>query len=120
MIIIGIKLTENNPLVKQYKENKVFKVWGLTKSVPRGIIKLNNHYGAYNTENSFSYDYGGNYAKIESVTLTGTDFVGWAITDENDYLYLAQNSTIGATMEDGKLKFETPLYLNIKNDYHGE
>lgn len=114
-IVIGNMLSQNNPLIKNMS-SRTFKVWSLKKKLPNGVIKLNNYYGAEYAGNTFSYyiSTAAQGGQIRSVTyFKDESIVGWAITDENDNLYIAQNSNeeISAT---------NAIILKLRHKYHGK
>lgn len=114
-IVIGNMLAQNNPLIKNMS-SRTFKVWSLKKKLPNGVIKLNGYYGAEFAGNTFSYyiSTAAQGGQIRSVTYYKDEtIVGWAITDENDNLYIAQNSNeeISAT---------NAIILKLRHKYHGQ
>lgn len=114
-IVIGNMLAQNNPLIKNMS-SRTFKVWSLKKKLPNGVIKLNNYYGAEYAGNTFNYyiSTAAQGGQIRSVTYYKDEsIVGWAITDENDNLYIAQNSN-------AEISATNAIILKLRHKYHGQ
>lgn len=114
-IVLGAMLAQNNPLIKSMS-SRTFKVWSLKKKLPNGLIKLNDFYGKVYDDNQFYYylSTAAEGGQIRSVTyFKDESIIGWAITDENDNLYIAQNSNeeISAT---------NAIILKLRHTYHGQ
>ena len=114
-IVLGAMLAQNNPLIKSMS-SRTFKVWSLKKKLPNGLIKLNDFYGKVYDDNLFYYylSTAAEGGQIRSVTyFKDESIIGWAITDENDNLYIAQNSNeeISAT---------NAIILKLRHTYHGQ
>lgn len=89
-VIVGCKLTENNPLVREWEKEKAFRFWKLTKPLSRFALLLTDEgeevLGMSMTATVLS---GSIQLHISGIDTSG---VGWAITDENGYLYIAENA----------------------------
>ena len=83
-IIIGEALFFNNPLVRNYSENRTFKLWNLNRSVNMFVRKINELYGEISS-GTFST------ADGSEIIVTGSFNKGWAITDDEGNLLLAEN-----------------------------
>ena len=83
-IILGEALFFKNPLVRNYSENRTFKLWNLNKKVNMFTRTLNTSYGEIST-GTFSVGDG------SEITVTGSFNKGWAITDNDNNLLLAEN-----------------------------
>lgn len=99
-VVVGPQMALTSPLIRQMDGNKTFKVWGLTKRVPQNAVKILASWGTVvstaTTDDVASNNF---YAVLNNGNVTlvvnalGSQYVGWAITDENDNLYLAQNES---------------------------
>ena len=97
-VVVGPQMALTSPLIRQMDGNKTFKVWGLTKRVPQNAVKILSSWGtAIATVTSDMNAYFSAALTNNNVVLTvgamSGNYVGWAITDENDNLYLAQNES---------------------------
>lgn len=108
-IVIGNKLAENHPLVKKWTESRKFKFWRLSKKLRQGEDKI---YASEGEDNARSItndasvrifywelsDYAGaDNTKAFRLKLTNlstswiANYRAWAITDENNNLYIGCN-----------------------------
>lgn len=103
--VVGNKLAEHNPLVKRYETGRTLKVWLLTSYIREGVDKLENPSGAEyiattETEkaNLFTVSSDGDYyARIllsSSIKGLLQNYKAWAITDENNNLYVGRNGDV--------------------------
>lgn len=107
----GNKFAENNPLVKDWgSEDRAFRLWFLTKYVREGTDLLETvdgdvYYEHTADDKCFSY----NSIKLEPYcfifelsdkiqALDKSKYVAWAITDENDNLYVGCNDASVTTL----------------------
>lgn len=107
----GNKFAENNPLVKDWgSEDRAFRFWLLTKYVREGTDLLETvdgdvYYDHTADDKCFSY----NSIKLEPYcfifelsdkiqALDKSKYVAWAITDENDNLYVGCNDASVTTL----------------------
>lgn len=114
-VVVGPQMALTSPLIRQMDGNKTFKVWGLTKRVPQNAVKILSSWGTVvstaTTDDVASNNF---YAVLNNGNVTlvvnalGSQYVGWAITDENDNLYLAQNESPSAA---------TTLYMGFAHGY---
>lgn len=99
-VVVGPQMALTSPLIRQMDGNKTFKVWGLTKRVPQNAVKILASWGTV-VSTATTDDVAGNnfYAVLNNGNVTlvvnalGGQYVGWAITDEDGNLYLAQNES---------------------------
>lgn len=99
-VVVGPQMALTSPLIRQMDGNKTFKVWGLTKRVPQNAVKILSSWGTVvstaTTDDVASNNF---YAVLNNGNVTlvvnalGSQYVGWAITDEDGNLYLAQNES---------------------------
>ena len=97
-IVVGPQMALTSPLIRQMDGSKTFKVWGLTKRVPQNAVKILASWGtsiATVTSDANAYLSAAltNNNVVLTVSAISGNYVGWAITDENDNLYLAQNES---------------------------
>lgn len=97
-VVVGPQMALTSPLIRQMDGNKTFKVWGLTKRVPQNAVKILASWGtsiATVTSDANAYFSAAltNNNVVLTVNAISGNYVGWAITDENDNLYLAQNES---------------------------
>lgn len=113
-IVIGPQMALTSPLVRQISGSKTFQVWGLTKRVPQHAVKVLSSWGTMlgeissDSENTFfsCVTESGNI-KLTINAISG-NYTGWAITDENGNLYLAQNKSPNTA---------TTLYMGFVHSY---
>lgn len=99
--VVGNKVAEHNPLIKRYEKNRQFKVWLLKDHIREGedlIVPTGNDLALSHTgdDDCFTvwHPQGGNNARIslkDEVKAKLVDYKAWAITDENNYLYVGRN-----------------------------
>ena len=101
--IVGNKIAEHNPLIKRYEGNRKLKIWLLKSYIREGVdnlIPTNNDRFFEETESGILANYyitiNGNNAKLglrEFVLeeLQSGGYKAWAITDENNNLYVGRN-----------------------------
>lgn len=112
-VVIGPQMALTSPLIMQIDGGKTFKVWGLQKQVPQNAVKILSSWGtAIGTVTSDTNAYFGAALTNGNIVLTvnaiGENYVGWAITDENDNLYIAQNKSPGEAIT---------LYMGFTHNY---
>lgn len=116
-LVIGEKLAANNPLVREWTENRKLLFIPLKKRLPQGTVKVtegyrNNEYA----QNSDEYGYfkiTKETPNLVRLTIQSPDVlssaVGWAITDENYGLLLASND-----------KTKRDFKIIASHEYHGK
>lgn len=110
--VVGNKIAENNPLIKRYTTSRQFKVWLLKSHIREGVDKLETT----DSDVSFTQTSDGKYFTCTpkegqpAVTIALNKatrwelinklngYKAWAITDENNNLYVGRNEN-----EDGYL-----------------
>ena len=127
-LVIGEKLAANNPLIRQWNENRKFRLVFLSKRLPQGTVKVTDSYiyGEYPIINdagrekyySLNMENAANGTTIcrlkikELITSSWENVeqvVGWAITDETHGLLLACND-----------KTKTDFKIITSHEYHGK
>lgn len=114
-IVVGNALAENNPLVKKWENNRTFKLWLLREYLREGedIVGKNNNTAYEQTEDGLyfnivkqelSEEAFAQYGEVYHLSLKNTmidyllndsnHYVAWAITDENNKLYVGMNSRL--------------------------
>jgi hypothetical protein len=97
--VVGNKLAENNTLVKQNGKARKFKVWLLKSYIRNGEDRLNSTKGGKSFDGTFNMlPYDSKNASIhllpdvkDELTNAANGYVAWAITDQNDNLYIGRN-----------------------------
>ena len=102
--VVGNKVAEHNPLIKRYEKSSTarqFKVWLLKNHIREGedlIVPTDNDLALSQTANGDCFTVwhpqGGNNARIslkDEVKAKLVDYKAWAITDENNHLYVGRN-----------------------------
>jgi hypothetical protein len=102
--VVGNKVAEHNPLIKRYEKSSTarqFKVWLLKDHIREGedlIVPTYNDLALLQTANgnyfTVWHPQGGNNARIslkDEVKAKLVDYKAWAITDENNHLYVGRN-----------------------------
>lgn len=102
--VVGNKVAEHNPLIKRYEKSNTarqFKVWLLKDHIREGedlIVPTYNDLALSQTANgnyfTVWHPQGGNNARIslkDEVKAKLVDYKAWAITDENNHLYVGRN-----------------------------
>lgn len=100
--VVGNKLAEHNTLIKRYDGSRVLKVWLLPNYIRVGADKLDTANGIDYTQDRFTpfvfftveTDDNAGTAKIDLSALVKqelTNYKAWAITDENNNLYVGRN-----------------------------
>lgn len=102
--VVGNKVAEHNPLIKRYEKSttaRQFKVWLLKDHIREGedlIVPTDNDLALSQTANgnyfTVWHPQGGNNARIslkDEVKAKLVDYKAWAITDENNHLYVGRN-----------------------------
>ena len=102
--VVGNKVAEHNPLIKRYEKSataRQFKVWLLKNHIREGedlIVPKDNDLALSQTANgevfTVWHPQGGNNARIslkDEVKAKLVDYKAWAITDENNHLYVGRN-----------------------------
>lgn len=119
-LIIGEGLAMNNPLIRQWNENRKFRFVRLKRRLPQGTVKVTENYiksyGVTDGGASF-FDINSPNALQTNLIITDNvnnlandnEAVGWAITDENFTLLLASND-----------KSKTRLKIISSHEYHGK
>lgn len=95
-IIIGPLLTENNPLIKNLPGRR-FRFWSLKKKISKHCQIVSEQDGDMVDWNNFTR----RIAKDWIITIKydpGVE-IGWAITDDNGRLYLAENKPFAGKRE---------------------
>jgi hypothetical protein len=106
----GNKFAEHNPLIKKWNANRKFKVWALTHYVREGSDILETISGDKNDDYAGDVHYTiaelaqntyekGKYGEVFTLTLSDAMLTAlqdagckaWAITDDNNNLYIACN-----------------------------
>lgn len=90
-VIVGCKLTENNPLVREWEKEKTFRFWKLTKPLSRFALLLTDEGEEVSGMSMTATVLSGGSIQLH-ISGIDTSGVGWALTDENGYLYLAENA----------------------------
>jgi hypothetical protein len=114
-IVVGNTLAENNPLIKKWTGNRAFKLWLLREYLREGedIVGENNNTAYEQTEDGryfnivkqeLSEEALAQYGEVYHLSLKNTmidyllndsnHYVAWAITDENNKLYVGMNSSL--------------------------
>ena len=102
--VVGNKVAEHNPLIKRYEKSNTarqFKVWLLKDHIREGedlIVPTDNYLALSQKANGDCFTVwhptGGNNARIslkDEVKAKLVDYKAWAITDENNHLYVGRN-----------------------------
>ena len=102
--VVGNKVAEHNPLIKRYEKSNTarqFKVWLLKDHIREGedlIVPTDNDLAVSHTANGEVFTVwhptGGNNARIalkDEVKAKLKNYKAWAITDENNHLYVGRN-----------------------------
>lgn len=110
-IVIGNKLTETHRLIKKWTQDRKFRFWRLTRPMRQGADKVFSYDGEsvlietdLTRERYWKYNLGGtnNNASLElgksAQSYLSTDYAGWAITDENNNLYIGCNDVNQAVL----------------------
>lgn len=122
-IVVGEKLSSNNPLVREWTEDRKFRYIRLKKRLPQGTVKVTSGY--IKSYEEITSDRGtrvsveseiGKYYQINVIIndeneqmQEDEEVTGWALTDENNGLYLASND-----------KTKTNLKIISSHEYHGK
>ena len=123
-IVIGSDtlIANNCPLVHNMEGHLQYRLWGLKLPLMKSTVAVNSVYGTKIVD--ITYTDKKQYWTVENVetanskyfslnlTLQGKmqgNYIGWAITDENGYLYVARNS---------KPNENQVLYFNHLHNYH--
>ena len=102
--VVGNKLAEHNPLIKRYEKSNTarsFKVWLLKDHIREGediLVPTTQDLALSQTANgdyfTVWHPQGGNNARIalkDEVKAKLVDYKAWAITDNNNCLYVGRN-----------------------------
>lgn len=107
-IVIGNKIAENHPLVKSWSENRKFRFWALFNPIRQGVDKIYPNEGIFIelADETAKQEYftvsdcsetGANAFKINVAQIQRLA-VAWAITDENNNLYIGCNDITKSTL----------------------
>ncbi|MFQ7699965.1 MAG: hypothetical protein ACLSTV_04225 [Coriobacteriales bacterium] len=113
-VVIGSKLAENHPLVKKWTENRKFRFWFLKKPLRQGEDKLladetrnvlittdeqrKGYFGMQDLISDTQKAFKLTLAQGGVSLLNGSDIKAWAITDENNNLYIGCNDKSKTTL----------------------
>lgn len=101
--VVGNKIAEHNPLIKRYEGNRKLKIWLLKSYIREGVdnlIPTNSDRFFEESESGILANYyitiNGNTAKLGLrdfvlEELRNGGYKAWAITDENNNLYVGRN-----------------------------
>ena len=101
--VVGNKIAEHNPLIKRYEGNRKLKIWLLTSYIREGVDNLipsnNDRFFEESNVNILTNYYitiNGNNAQLGLrdfvlEELQSGGYKAWAITDENNHLYVGRN-----------------------------
>ena len=101
--VVGNKIAEHNPLIKRYEGNRKLRIWLLTSYIREGVDSLipsnNDRFFEESNVNILTNYYitiNGNNAQLGLrdfvlEELRSGGYKAWAITDENNYLYVGRN-----------------------------
>ena len=115
-LVIGDQITENNPLIKTISERQ-FKGWALTKKISKFTQVIDSNSALEAGDGGFtitiSVDATNKRFSMTFKTYAGIiNYSGWAITDENGQLIIAENDVSKFGSQVGDYRSRT-LHFNF-------